>query len=74
MMSTDTRSAFAPNIDLKGRAFRGAGAITSAAIALFLLRRSIAAGVVLGATSLFLGFEAFRGWCALRACGLKTKF
>jgi hypothetical protein len=73
-MSKAGRSAFARNIDWKGRMFRGAGAVTSATVALLLARRSIAAGVVLGATSLFLGFEAVRGWCALRACGLRTKF
>ena len=29
-------------------------------------------GLVLAAG--FLAFEATRGWCALRACGVKTKF
>lgn len=27
----------------------------------------------LWATALFAAFEAGRGWCALRACGIRTK-
>ena len=30
-------------------------------------------GVVLLASGLFVLFESLRGWCALRACGIKTK-
>ena len=31
-------------------------------------------GVVLLVMGLFVAFEAARGWCVLRACGIKTKF
>ncbi len=31
-------------------------------------------GIVLLASGFFVAFEALRGWCALRACGIKTKF
>ena len=30
-------------------------------------------GVILGIAALFTFFEAARGWCVLRACGIKTK-
>ena len=29
-------------------------------------------GALIG-SGLFVAFEALRGWCALRACGIKTK-
>lgn len=66
---------FAPNIDRKGRALRGALALilfAAAGIAVFR-----AAGlwliVILAAAAIFTTFEALRGWCALRACGIKTR-
>ena len=31
------------------------------------------AGLILVAAGLFAIFEAVRGWCLLRACGVKTK-
>jgi len=31
-------------------------------------------GLILGISGCFGLFEAFRGWCFLRACGIKTKF
>jgi len=30
-------------------------------------------GVTLAAAGAFVLFEALRGWCALRACGIKTR-
>jgi hypothetical protein len=30
--------------------------------------------LVLFAGGAFVLFEALRGWCAIRACGIKTKF
>gem|GEM_PF-4175333 len=31
-------------------------------------------GILFFASAAFLLFEALRGWCALRACGVRTKF
>ncbi len=62
------------NIDQKGRIIRGAGALALAIGALVALPRSRAIAIGLGASAIFVAFEAARGWCALRACGLKTKF
>jgi hypothetical protein len=34
---------------------------------------SVWLGAVLLASGAFVLFESLRGWCALRACGIKTK-
>lgn len=67
-------STFRPNIDNRGRLLRGLAA-------LLLLLGGLAAinplpwlGGILLISSAFVYFEALRGWCALRACGIKTKF
>jgi hypothetical protein len=64
----------APNIETKGRLFRAIGAVAIGAGAVLLWPKSLALGAGLAASSAFLAFEATRGWCALRACGVKTKF
>ena len=35
---------------------------------------SLRFGLVFVAAGLFAMFEAIRGWCIARACGIKTKF
>jgi len=64
---------FAPNIDNKGRLVRGGGALALLVGAGFGFTLSLWLGGVLLATGLFVLFEALRGWCGLRACGIKTK-
>ncbi len=63
-----------PNIDTKGRVIRAFGALALGFGAAFTWRHSQAAGIALGASSAFVAFEAARGWCVARACGVKTKF
>ncbi len=63
---------FSPNIDIKGRAVRGAVALTLAIGAGFTWRHSRMSSAALAIVAGFVGFEAARGWCAARACGLKT--
>ena len=63
-----------PNIDTKGRVIRGSGALAMGIGAALTWPHSRAAGIALAASSAFLAFEAARGWCAARACGVKTKF
>jgi hypothetical protein len=63
-----------PNIQAKGRLIRAFGAASLAAAALFTWSQSRTLSLVLGASAGFVAFEAARGWCALRACGVKTKF
>jgi Protein of unknown function (DUF2892) len=67
------KSYFVRNLEIKGRIARGlvAAVLIFAAIAAFPF--SVPLGLLLLATGLFVLFEALRGWCALRACGIKTK-
>jgi hypothetical protein len=38
-----------------------------------LIRTQLAASIALLALAAFVLFEAARGWCFLRACGIKTR-
>jgi hypothetical protein len=64
------------NIDSKGRAVRGAAAavLFGVAGAGWFLQWPVWALVVLVVAGLFAALEAAAGWCALRACGIKTRF
>ena len=64
---------FSPNINNQGRRVRGLGAVALFVGAWFGFGVSIWLGTVLLASGGFVLFEALRGWCALRACGVKTK-
>ena len=64
---------FVRNIDNKGRIFRGVIALVLFVSAGLVFRVSIWLCLLLAANGVFALFEAFRGWCALRACGIKTK-
>ncbi len=64
----------ARNIDNKGRLFRATAAVVTGTAALLLWPSSPIVSGSLAAATVFMGFEAARGWCALRACGIKTKF
>lgn len=64
---------FRRNIDNKGRLLRGFGALGLAVGAGFAFTVSLSLGLILLAAAVFVAFEALRGWCALRACGIRTK-
>ena len=65
---------FRPNLDRHGRLARGvmgalclvAGIIVAGDISLW--------GLIFVAAGLFAIFESLRGWCLVRACGIRTKF
>jgi hypothetical protein len=60
-----------PNIQAPGRIARGlCGAATL--VAAWLCREHTVGGAVLALGGIFMIFEAARGWCLARACGLKT--
>lgn len=64
---------FQPNIDTRGRRVRG-----GIAVLLFIAGGLIACDILwLGFVFVGIGsftlFEAVRGWCVARACGIKTK-
>lgn len=64
---------FSPNIDRKGRVVRGVIAVGLFIGAWFAFGVSSLLGVVLGAWAVFTLIEALRGWCIVRACGIKTR-
>jgi len=64
---------FSPNIGNQGRLVRGLRAIGLFVGAWFAFGVSIWLGLLLVGSGGFALFEALRGWCALRACGIKTK-
>ncbi len=64
---------FSRNIDNRGRFVRGIGALVLLVGAGFGLTVSVWLGLGLLAAGLFVGFEALRGWCVMRACGIKTR-
>ena len=64
---------FSPNIENKGRVLRGVGALALIVGAGFGFTVSVWLGAALLASGLFVAFEALRGWCVMRACGIKTK-
>ncbi len=64
------------NIDSKGRAIRATTgiAVLIAAIVSYLLNAPLWVTVPLVLFGGFMLFQAVSGWCAARACGMKTKF
>jgi hypothetical protein len=68
-------SFFQPNIDLKGRLLRAAASILLLIAALWAWDKSLPPLLVIALllSFLFTAFEALRGWCVARACGIKTK-
>ena len=64
---------FSSNIDNKGRIVRGLGAVGLFVAAWFAFGVAMWLGIVFVACGGFVLFETVRGWCVLRACGLKTK-
>jgi len=67
------KAFFARNIDNKGRLFRGLAALVLFAASAFGFAQPIWLGVSLLVAGGFVTFEALRGWCLLRACGVKTR-
>ena len=64
---------FLRNIDNKGRLVRGLGALVLLVGAGYGFTVSVWLGLGLLAAGMFVGFEALRGWCVMRACGIKTR-
>jgi hypothetical protein len=64
---------FPRNISNTGRLVRGLGALVLLIGAGFGFLASVWLGAGLAVSGVLVLFEALRGWCALRACGLKTR-
>ncbi len=64
---------FLPNLETRGRLVRGAGGSVLVAGGVALCGVNLLAAVILIVSGGFMLFEAVRGWCVMRACGIKTK-
>jgi hypothetical protein len=64
---------FARNINSTGRLVRALGALVLLIGAGFGFLASVWLGAGLAVSGVFVLFEALRGWCVLRACGIKTR-
>ena len=67
------KELFAPNLQSEGRRARGALAFMFGAVALAVVPFSRRLGILLFLAAIFSVFEAVRGWCVLRACGIRTQ-
>ena len=63
-----------PNIDTQGRKARGGFGILFLLLAGCLFPATGTLSLVFLLVGLFSLFEAWKGWCAVRACGIKTPF
>ena len=66
------KSFFLPNINKSGRILRGLIAVALLVAAQYC-QTAWLAGILTGAGVVGI-FEAMRGWCFLRACGIKLPF
>jgi len=65
---------FAPNIGRTGRLIRGLAGVALIIGAIVAWRLSVLLAIALIVSGAFVLYEASRGWCLMRACGIKTKF
>jgi hypothetical protein len=67
------RKLFAPNIATAGRIARAIWGLCLIVAAVLIYSRSHVVCFILAAAGVFALFEALRGWCVMRACGIKTR-
>ena len=64
---------FRPNINHRGRIARGVIGTLCLIAGIVTVDFKLSVGLVFVVAGLFALFEAMRGWCLARACGVKTK-
>jgi hypothetical protein len=64
---------FRPNLDRHGRFARGVIGALCLIAGIIVVDYVLWLGLVLVVAGLFAVFESLRGWCLMRACGIKTK-
>ena len=65
---------FSPNINSTGRIVRFLWGVLMLVLAWFTWSHSVFGSVMLAALGLLGFWQAWKGWCVARACGLKTKW
>jgi hypothetical protein len=73
-MNSSLHRFLKPNLERRGRVLRGIGALALFAGAATAIKVHWLLAIALLIAGLFVLFEALRGWCVMRACGLKTRF
>ncbi len=71
--AADAVKWFTPNISRTGRIVRGLLGIALIIAGLVTSPHSLWPCLLLVGLGLFVLFEALRGWCLARACGIKTR-
>ena len=64
---------FAPNINATGRIIRATLGFLCVLGGVIGWKQNVWASVALLVAGAFMLFEAARGWCVMRACGVKTR-
>jgi uncharacterized membrane protein len=64
---------FQPNLKRQGRIARGVIGTLCLIAGIILVDFYFWPGIVFVAAGLFAIYEALRGWCLARACGIRTK-
>ena len=64
---------FRPNLSRQGRIARGVIGTLCLIAGIILVDYVLWLGLILVVAGLFAIYEALRGWCLARACGIKTK-
>lgn len=64
---------FQPNITTKGRVLRAVISLVFLAIGIFAASLPWVIRISAFGAAAFTAFEAGRGWCLLRACGIRTR-
>jgi hypothetical protein len=65
---------FRPNISHRGRIARGVSGTLCLIAGIVIVDYVLWLGLIFVGAGLFALFESIRGWCLVRACGVKTKF
>jgi hypothetical protein len=65
---------FKPNLNFRGRMARGVIGTLCLIAGIVLVDYRLWLGLVFVAAGLFAIFESLRGWCLVRACGVRTRF
>lgn len=67
------RKFFARNLDTRGRLVRGAAGSALVIAGVLVCGQQTWLGVTMIGSGGFVLYEAVRGWCVMRACGIKTR-
>jgi hypothetical protein len=65
---------FKPNLNFRGRMARGVIGTLCLIAGIVLVDYRLWLGLIFVVAGLFAIFESLRGWCLVRACGVRTRF